>query len=97
MTVLDQLAQGSPPLSGRLAGTWQMDPIHSEVSFTVRHLMISKVRGRFGDFAGTIVIGDEPLDARVEASVLLASIDTGNTMRDNHVRSADFFDVDQYP
>ena len=92
MTVLDQLATPT-----HLAGTWHIDPVHSEVSFTVRHLMISKVRGRFGDFAGTIVIGDEPLDARVEASVVLASIDTGNSTRDDHVRSADFFDVDRYP
>ena len=93
MTVLDQLAS----TSADLAGTWRIDPVHSEVSFTVRHLMISKVRGRFGDFAGTIVIGDNPLDAHVEANVALASIDTGNSGRDDHVRSADFFDVDRYP
>ena len=97
MTVLDQLAQGSSTRPGQLAGTWRIDPVHSEVSFTVRHLMISKVRGRFGDFAGTIVIGDEPLDAQVEASVVLASIDTGNSTRDDHIRSADFFDVDHHP
>ena len=97
MTVLDQLASTSSPQPADLAGTWRIDPVHSEVSFTVRHLMISKVRGRFGDFAGTIVIGDDPLAARVEASVALASIDTGNSTRDDHVRSADFFDVDNHP
>jgi polyisoprenoid-binding protein YceI len=98
MTVLDQLTQGSTALPTRqLAGTWRIDPVHSEVAFTVRHLMISKVRGRFGDFAGTIVIGDEPLDAQVDARVVLASIDTGNSTRDDHVRSADFFDVDNHP
>ena len=93
MTVLDRLGS----TSAQLSGTWRIDPIHSEVAFSVRHLMISKVRGRFGDFAGTIVVGDEPLAAQVEASVALASIDTGNTTRDDHVRSADFFDVDRYP
>ena len=80
-----------------LAGTWTIDPVHSEVSFTVRHLMVSKVRGRFGDFGGTIVIADDVLQSRAEAVVALASIDTGNAGRDEHVRSADFFDVDQYP
>jgi len=81
----------------QLAGTWKIDPVHSEVSLSVRHLMVSKVRGRFGDFAGTIVIAEDPLESHVEAVVALASIDTGNEGRDAHVRSADFFDVEQFP
>ena len=92
MTVLETAV-----VPAHLAGTWTIDPVHSEVSFTVRHLMVSKVRGRFGDFGGTIVITDDVLQSRAEAVVALASIDTGNAGRDEHVRSADFFDVDQYP
>jgi polyisoprenoid-binding protein YceI len=93
MTVLDHLRA----VPAHLAGTWHIDPVHSEVSFTVRHLMVSKVRGRFGDFAGTIVLAENPLQSQVEATVTLASIDTGNSTRDDHVRSADFFDVERYP
>ena len=92
MTVLE-----SAVAPAQLAGTWKIDPVHSEVSFSVRHLMVSKVRGRFGDFSGTIVIADDALQSRAEAVVVLASIDTGNAGRDEHVRSADFFDVDKYP
>jgi polyisoprenoid-binding protein YceI len=93
MTLLDP-ATTLPP---HLTGSWTIDPVHSEVSFTVRHLMVSKVRGRFGDFAGTIELAEDPLQSRVEARVGLASIDTGNPTRDDHVRSADFFDVDNHP
>ena len=92
MTILESAA-----LRTHLTGTWKIDPVHSEVSFTVRHLMLSKVRGRFGDFGGTIVIAEDPLQSRVEAVVALASIDTGNEGRDEHLRSADFFEVDQHP
>ncbi|MEO5841695.1 MAG: YceI family protein [Acidimicrobiales bacterium] len=87
----------SSTLPTHLTGTWQIDPVHSEVAFSVRHLMVSKVRGRFGDFSGTIVVAENPLESRVQAVVALASIDTGNEGRDEHVRSADFFDVGQYP
>ena len=92
MTVLESAAAPT-----HLVGVWKIDPVHSEVSFTVRHLMVSKVRGRFGDFGGTIVIADDAHESRVEAVIALASIDTGNEGRDDHIRSADFFDVDQYP
>jgi polyisoprenoid-binding protein YceI len=92
MTILDHTA-----VPAHLTGTWQIDPVHSEVSFPIRHLMVSKVRGRFGDFAGTIVLAQDPLQSHVEARVGLASIDTGNSTRDDHVRSTDFFDVDNHP
>jgi len=75
-------------------GTWAIDPVHSEVGFSVRHMMVSKVRGKFGTFAGEIVTGSSPLDSGVTATIDLASIDTGNPDRDTHIRSADFFDVD---
>jgi polyisoprenoid-binding protein YceI len=84
-------------LPGYVAGTWDLDPSHSEVSFSVRHLMVSKVRGRFTSFTGTIVTGEDPEASSVEASVDLASIDTGNADRDAHLRSADFFEVDEHP
>jgi polyisoprenoid-binding protein YceI len=87
----------APAIPGYLTGTWAIDPVHSEVSFVVRHLMVSKVRGRFGNFSGSIVTADDPLASSVEASIDLASVDTGQPDRDAHVRSADFFDVEKYP
>jgi polyisoprenoid-binding protein YceI len=82
---------------GYVAGTWAIDPVHSEVSFLVRHMMVSKVRGRFDTFEGTIVTAEKPLDSSVTASVDLTSINTGNEQRDGHIRSADFFEVDKHP
>ncbi len=82
---------------GYLTGTWVIDPTHSEVGFSVRHLMLSKVRGRFGSFEGTLVTADDPLESSVEATIDLASVDTGNADRDAHLRSSDFFDVEQHP
>lgn len=84
-------------IPGYLTGTWQIDPVHSEVSFSVRHMMVSKVRGYFRDFAGTIVTGDAPNDSKVTATITLDSIDTRSEQRDNHIRSADFFDVEKHP
>jgi polyisoprenoid-binding protein YceI len=84
-------------IPGYVAGTWTIDPLHSDVGFTVRHLMVSKVRGRFGTFEGTVVTGDDPLDSSVTATIDLASIDTGIAKRDEHVRSAEYLDVEKYP
>jgi polyisoprenoid-binding protein YceI len=81
-------------IPGYTSGTWTIDPVHSEVGFTVRHMMVSKVRGKFGAFSGEIVTGDSPVDSTVTAEIDLTSIDTGNSDRDNHIRSADFFDVE---
>jgi polyisoprenoid-binding protein YceI len=75
-------------------GTWTVDPSHSTVGFVARHLMITKVRGRFTDFSGSLEIAPDPLQSHVEATVNLASVDTGDAGRDAHLRSADFFDVD---
>ena len=80
-----------------MAGTWTIDPVHSEVGFSVRHMMVSKVRGRFTTFSGQIVTGENPLDSSVTAEIDLASIVTGSEQRDAHIRSADFFDVETYP
>ena len=83
-------------IPGYLTGTWSIDPVHSEVGFSVRHMMVSKVRGKFNDFQGEIVTAENPLESRVSASVNLESIDTGNVDRDNHLRSADFFETDTF-
>jgi polyisoprenoid-binding protein YceI len=84
-------------IPGYVAGTWAIDPVHSEVSFVVRHMMVSKVRGRFDTFEGTVVTGQNPLDSTVNASIDLSSVNTGNEQRDGHIRSADFFEVDKHP
>jgi polyisoprenoid-binding protein YceI len=84
-------------IPGYVAGTWTIDPVHSDVGFVVRHLMVSKVRGRFGSFEGQIVTGADLLGSTVTATIDLTSIDTNNKQRDDHIRSADFFEVDTYP
>jgi polyisoprenoid-binding protein YceI len=84
-------------LPGYVAGTWTIDPVHSEVGFSVRHMMVSKVRGKFTTFTGEIVTGANPLDSTATAEIDLSSIDTGNEQRDQHLRSADFFDTANTP
>ena len=83
-------------IPGLEAGTWVVDPTHSEISFTVRHLM-SKVRGVFHDFEGQIVVADNPFESSAQATVQLASVDTGTAQRDDHLRSSEFFDVTSKP
>ncbi|MGW1339974.1 YceI family protein [Kribbella sp. NPDC002412] len=80
-----------------LTGTWKVDPVHSEVGFSVRHLMVSKVRGRFTTYDVTIVTAPDPLQSSVEATIELASVDTGNELRDDHLRSADYFETEAHP
>jgi len=87
----------SAEIPGYIAGTWAIDPVHSEVSFVVRHMMVSKVRGRFDKFEGSFTTAENPLDSSVTASVELSSINTGQEQRDAHIRSADFFEVEKYP
>ena len=78
-------------------GTWNVDASHSVVGFTARHLMISKVRGRFTDFSGVVTIAEDPLQSHVEATVDLGSVNTSDEQRDAHLKSADFFNVDTHP
>jgi polyisoprenoid-binding protein YceI len=80
-----------------VAGRYDLDPTHTHVSFVARHLMVTKVRGRFGEFEGAITIADEPLSSSVDVTIQAASIDTRAADRDAHLRSADFFDVEQFP
>ena len=77
-------------------GTWAIDPTHTEIGFTVRHLM-SKVRGKFETFEGTVTTGNDVSDSRVDVSVDLSSINTGTVDRDNDLRSSDFFEVETHP
>jgi polyisoprenoid-binding protein YceI len=78
-------------------GVYTIDAVHSSVGFSVRHLVAAKVRGNFTDFEGAITIGDSIENSSVEATLKATSITTQNDMRDNHIRSADFFEVDKYP
>lgn len=77
-----------------IAGTWVIDPSHSRLGFETRHAVITKVRGHFADFEGTVVIGDETAASTVNISAKLDSIDTGSADRDGHLKSADFFDTE---
>jgi polyisoprenoid-binding protein YceI len=78
-------------------GTWGIDTAHSTVEFTVRHLGISKVRGRFNDVDASVEVGQHPEDTVVRAAVDLSSVDTNNPDRDAHLRSTDFFDIEAHP
>jgi polyisoprenoid-binding protein YceI len=82
---------------GYVAGTFMIDPGHSDVAFTVRHLMVSKVRGHFTRFQGQLTLAPDPLASSVTATIELASIDTNNPQRDSDLRSANFFETDTYP
>ena len=84
-------------LSDLTPGVWNVDPSHSTIGFVARHLMVSKVRGHFATFSGTITIADDPLQSKVEATVDIGSITTGDETRDGHLKSADFFDLDKHP
>lgn len=79
------------------AGIYYLDDVHSTVGFVARHLVASKVRGRFTDFTGSITIGDNPETSSVEATVQAASITTDNEMRDAHLKSPDFLEFETYP
>jgi len=84
-------------IPGYVAGTWDIDTAHSTVGFSVRHMMVSKVRGYFRDFSAEIVTAEVPEQSTVTATIDLSSIDTRQEQRDAHIRSADFFDVESYP
>jgi polyisoprenoid-binding protein YceI len=80
-------------IPGYVVGTWDIDPVHSTVGFSVRHMMVSKVRGYFREFTGEIVTAADPAESSVTATIDMNSIDTRQEQRDAHIRSADFFDV----
>ncbi len=80
-------------IPGYVVGTWDIDASHSTVGFSVRHMMVSKVRGYFTKFSGEIVTAEDPSRSSVTATIDMDSIDTRQEQRDAHIRSADFFDV----
>lgn len=84
-------------IPGYRVGTWTIDPTHTEVGFSVRHLAISKVKGKFESFSGTITTAENPLESSVEATVEVASINTNQADRDGHLRTGDFFAAEEYP
>jgi polyisoprenoid-binding protein YceI len=80
-----------------IAGAWTIDPTHTTVEFIGRHLVFTKVRGRFTDVAGSVSISDDPNASSLEVTLDTASVTTGNPDRDGHLKSADFFDVEAHP
>ena len=78
-------------------GTWKIDPGHAEVGFVGRHFMLTKVRGRFTGVDGAVRIAENPTDSTVSVTIDMASVTSGDDARDNHLKSADFFDVDNHP
>lgn len=79
------------------AGVWTLDKSHTTIEFTARHLMVARVKGRFADFTGQLNVADDPRASTVDVTIDTASVDTHEEQRDGHLRSADFFDVEQYP
>jgi polyisoprenoid-binding protein YceI len=78
-------------------GTWTIDPTHTQAEFVARHLMVTKVRGGFSEISGTIEVAEDPTESSVEVVLGTASVSSGTEDRDAHLKSPDFFDVEQYP
>ena len=79
------------------AGTWDIDPGHADVAFTGRHIMVTKVRGRFPDVRGSITVGETMNDSTVDVTIGMASVESGSSARDEHLRSSELLDVEQFP
>lgn len=84
-------------IEGLKAGTWNIDPTHTEVGFVVRHMAISKVRGKFEQFAGSIEVGENIEDSKVNVAIEVASVNTNQEQRDGHLRTSDFFLAEEFP
>ena len=97
MTATTELIRNYNGVTVPEPGQYALDASHTSVEFVARHLMISKVRGKFTDVTGSVVIADRPEDSSVEASIAAVSVSSGDAARDEHLRSADFFDVATYP
>ena len=80
-----------------VAGVYDIDVAHTVVAFSVRHLMVSKTRGRFDSFSGTVTVAEDPTQSSVDVTLDVASVNTNEAKRDEHLRSADFFDAEQFP
>jgi polyisoprenoid-binding protein YceI len=84
-------------IPGYIAGTWDIDPVHSHIGFVARHLMVSKVRGNFGKFEGQIVTAEDPLQSSATATIDTTSFDTGNEQRNSDIKAENFLDVANHP
>ena len=84
-------------IPGYIAGTWDIDPVHSHIGFVARHLMVSKVRGNFTKFEGQIITADDPMQSSATATIDTTSFDTSNQQRDDDVRGENFLDAANYP
>ncbi len=91
----DSAVAAAAPTTNLPTGTWTVDPVHSSVEFQVKHLGIATVKGQFNDFEGTLEVG--PDGASAYGTVKVASVDTREPQRDEHLRSADFFEAETYP
>jgi polyisoprenoid-binding protein YceI len=91
------MSVGQLEIPSYVTGTWTIDPAHSDVGFAIRHLMITNVKGHFTRFEGRIVTAEDPLRSTATPTIDMASIDTAQPIRDEHLRSAEFFDVDEHP
>ena len=97
---MPETTQTTRSIDGRVVpavGTWAIDPTHTQAEFVARHLMVTKVRGGFSDISGTIVVAEDPSESSVEVTIGTASVSSGTEDRDNHVKSPDFLDVEQFP
>jgi polyisoprenoid-binding protein YceI len=93
----DTMTAEAVGIEGYVAGTWELDPVHSHIGFVARHLMVSKVRGHFSKFQAQIVTAPNPLESSATATIDLSSVETGNDTRDNDLRSSNFFDAATHP
>lgn len=91
------MTDSTPTIPGLVPGTWTLDPMHSEITFSVRHLAISKVKGSFEKFDVTVETTSNPLDTKLTASIDVSSVNTRQKDRDNHLRTSDFFAIDEHP
>jgi polyisoprenoid-binding protein YceI len=91
------MALTADAVTGYKAGTWKLDPTHSDITFSVRHLAISKVKGKFEEFDVTAVTTDDPHATTVSATIEISSVNTNQKDRDNHLRTSDFFEADKHP
>src|SRR4051794_1005819 len=96
-TARQQGALTMSSISDLTPGIWNVDPVHSSIGFVARHLMVSKVRGRFGSFTGTVTIAEDPLQSKVEATADIPPPSTAGESAETHLNSADFFNAEQIP
>jgi polyisoprenoid-binding protein YceI len=94
----DTTAQTSPAGTATITGQYQIDPAHSRIGFVARHAMVTKVRGKFNDFSGSLHLDEaDPSRSTAEVTVQMGTVETGQPQRDEHLRTSDFFEVEKYP